>query len=290
MLDRRVSDDRVKRSPMRVMHRISVATSKSRELLSALQANGVPFEADQLICGFDIGECEDYEKYILALCKELHAADIVHTEYDQDEYKAASWYTIRSQWHWSYPQPEEGNAYRKAVYDGACQECGCGRVQKGPFRVKTAPRWGTNKFFAMLYWVEDELFASDTCVELLNKYQITGFEPYDVLDHKAGKKLHGTYQLKVNDSVSKGVVFPGPGIRELHQCQQCGSTIASLDGRPLMWDPLAFRGSKLDVYQSAEMFGSNYGHRKILISKKCYDVLQKEKMARGLVIEPLLFG
>lgn len=272
---------------MKIIHRISVATSKSKELLSVLQANGIHFEENRFVCGFDIGECEDHEKHILELCKALHATDIVHVEYSQDEYQAASWYTVRSQWHWSYPQPEAGNAYRNEVYDMPCQRCGGGRTQKAPFKVKAAPKWGTKRFFAMLYWVEDELFASDRCVELLNKHQIAGFEPYDVLDNRSGKKLQGTYQLKVENRVSKGVMLNGPGIRELRRCKQCGSTILSLDGRPLLWDPLTFSKLTLDMYQSAEMFGSKYGHRKIFISKKCYDVLQKENMTHGLVIEPL---
>lgn len=48
---------------MRVVHRISVATSKTRELLPVLESNGIHFEVNQFVCGFDIGECEDHEKY-----------------------------------------------------------------------------------------------------------------------------------------------------------------------------------------------------------------------------------
>ena len=81
------------------------ATSKSKELLSVLQANGIHFEENRFVCGFDIGECEDHEKHILELCKAFHATDIVHAEYSQDEYQAASWYTVRSQWH--YPNGNE---------------------------------------------------------------------------------------------------------------------------------------------------------------------------------------
>ena len=90
---------------MKIIHRISVATSKSKELLSVLQANGIHFEENRFVCGFDIGECEDHEKHILELCKAFHATDIVHAEYSQDEYQAASWYTVRSQWH--YPNGNE---------------------------------------------------------------------------------------------------------------------------------------------------------------------------------------
>ena len=275
---------------MRVIHRISESTSNARELMELLDLYNVPYDANYGLCSFDIGEREEYEQRILELAQKTHAVDIMHTEYDQAEYEAASWYTLRSMWHWSYPQPEDGFAYRDLVYNIPCKTCECGRSQKDLFRVRFAPKWGPKKYFAMLYWVEDELFAPDKCVEMLRRYQITGFESLDVVHYKRGEKISDLNQLKVTDTIQEGVNKNGPGIRSIGRCPQCGSTLILANGRPLVWDKKAFDGLDKDMYKTSDMFGETSGSHRLLISKRFYSMLQAEKATRSLVIEPVFFS
>ena len=275
---------------MRVIHRISIATSDAKELMELLDLYGVPYDADYGLCAFDIGEREEYEQHILELCRKIHAPDLMHTEYNPAEYKAASWYTLRSMWHWSYPQPEDSFAYLDLVYNIKCRTCRCGKSQKDLFRVRFAPKWGPQKYFAMLYWVEDELFASDKCVEMLKRYQITGFEFLDVLHYKRGEKIPDLNQLKVTNTLPACVDQNGPGIRSIGHCPQCGSTLILENGRPLVWDKKAFVGLNQDVYKTTDMFGENVGSHIIIISKRFYSMLQTEKATRSLVIEPIFFS
>lgn len=255
-----------------------------------LEHYGVPFDMDDFLCSFEIGECEEHERYILEYCRKIHAPDLIHTEYDQAEYDAASWYTLRSTWHWSYPQPEENSAYCDLVYNIPCKTCRCEKEQKGLFRVRSAPKWGPKKYFAMLYWVEDELFASDKCVELLKRYQITGLEFLDVLHYKKSEKIPDLNQLKVTNTIPECIDKQGSGIRSVNHCPQCGSTLLLEDGRPLLWDKKAFDGLQLDAYKTTDMFGERVGSHIILISKRFYSMLQAEKATRSLVIEPVFFS
>lgn len=275
---------------MRVVHRISLTNSEAKDVSKILESYGIPYNAGKFLCSFDIGECEEYEQNILEYCQKNHAVDLMHTEYDQTEYENASWYTLRSMWRWSYPQPESKHEYRDLVYNFLCTTCECGKSQKDLFRVRCAPKWGTKKYFAMLYWIGDELFASDKCVEMLQRYQITGFEFLDVLHYKKGEKIPDLNQLKVTNAIPESVDKNGPGIRSIGHCPQCGSTLILANGRPLMWDKRAFDGLEHDVYKTTDLFGETFGSHRLLISKRFYSMLQAEKATRSLVIEPVFFS
>lgn len=69
-------------------------------------------------------------------------------------------------------------------------------------------------------------------VEMLKRYQITGFESLDVLHYKRGEKIPDLNQLKVTDTIPESVDKNGPGIRSIGHCPQCGSTLILGNGRP----------------------------------------------------------
>jgi hypothetical protein len=109
-------------------------------------------------------------------------------------------------WHHGYPQPANNSGYLQATYDltSYCA-CGTGARQNGPFRVKSAPRWG-RRTILQLNWVYDEYFVPP-------EVWVSVFEPFGVnkrpvVLHSSGKELDSMVQLVVGQDVevdTKGV-------------------------------------------------------------------------------------
>lgn len=67
------------------------------------------------------------------------------TTFTKVELSAASWLRVRSNWHWSYPQPESG--YESVTYaPGFCTKYSSGKVQTAPFRMKITQNRASGTF------------------------------------------------------------------------------------------------------------------------------------------------
>jgi len=114
---------------------------------------------DEILSAVDISENDPHWEEISRLLRLDHNTYLSETRFSKSELLGADWLTVRSQWHYDYPQPED--RYTEITYseEDFCSNCGIGLVQKDCFRFKRTPKWGKRNF-CTTNWVYDELFAS----------------------------------------------------------------------------------------------------------------------------------
>jgi hypothetical protein len=120
----------------------------------------------------------------------------VNTIYDKRELNEVDILVYTGSWTNGYPQPEETREWMFDVYDttGFCSECGCGCVQKAPFKIRRPVNW-KNKHVFDLEWVHDEMFVKKEIYEQL--FKPLGVCYWPVLLFKKDIILEDTVQLKI---------------------------------------------------------------------------------------------
>ena len=110
-------------------------------LTNYIQNNNVKHTFGEIVCSVDICEDDPHWNEILPLLERKHNTYISETKFSKSECAVAEWLTMRSQWHYDYPQPE--NQYTKVTYaeDSLCanRDCGIGLIQQDCFRLKKDP-------------------------------------------------------------------------------------------------------------------------------------------------------
>lgn len=97
-----------------------------------------------------------------------------------------------------YPMPDDGQ-YKELTYDltNYNEESGTGLVQKSPFRIKSEPKWSSNKLFE-LYWVRDEFFVHPDIYESI--FKPLGMGCWPVLKTRKEIVLDTVVQLKIPET------------------------------------------------------------------------------------------
>ena len=200
---------------------------------------------------------------------------------------------ILSKWNPGYPQPEDDfteDKYKDATYriSMECEECCRGVIQKGLFRVKKEPRWGSKHFF-MLNWVPSELLVRSESARVLMNAGIKGFEVKDVIINSKNTVAEEVKQIFITEELEEGLIV-NEGIKTVDVCPTCGNIQYIGSGRPKKFKKEIFENIEVDIIKTREVFGFGIlNNRKIIISKKFYEVIKGNNMDRSLEIEPLMF-
>lgn len=273
---------------MEVSKHICFQEEKVPQLERYLRDNNIVYKTGD-ISTLDIYESNPHWAYIANLVEYNNLFCLSETIFSEDELSSAEWLTVRSQWRFGYPQPENDFEYESYTYtrDNSCRQCGCGLRQIDSFRIKKPPKWG-KRCFAELNWVGDELFVSDYAKSMLNIGSISGISFLPVKNKKGIEIFSDISQLVVSVILEEGLVRNRQSIRAIEECSQCGSNKYILSGIGM----LAFRRecfiNKPDIVKTSEFFGSgHYATHKIIVRQNVYKLIVANRMDRGLVFQPI---
>jgi hypothetical protein len=197
---------------MEIIHRISLnADDESRDELRAL---GVLVEEG--FVAFEVAESDARWPQLARWCAKRDATDIVDTRFSREEEDAATWLQWMGEWIAGYPQPEKNSAYLEASFDLSqyCEQCGMGRVQKAPLRLKAEPKWGKRSFL-QVNWIFDVLFTPPAVWEAV--FRPAGVERLEVLDTRGKVALANVVQLVLPEADSALATSARTG----EECQAC---------------------------------------------------------------------
>jgi hypothetical protein len=258
---------------MRIIHRIAVHAGRQeqRELASL----GV-----EVVVGIALFEVDESHPSWPALARWIAAREVsdnIRTEFTEHDLDAATWFELGTVCERGYPQPEK--SFRSVTYDlsAHCSNCGVGRVQKAPFRMKGEQRWVKNGIMR-LHWVHDEYFVAPEVWRDVLKPLGIGARP--VLSTR-GKELERVVQLvSCDDEVN--VSLEGCAYEVCGVCNRVRYDIIQRGHfPPLRSEP---RGH---LVRTAQPFGSGaYAYHPVLISQACYRALRKHKV-QGAVFTPV---
>lgn len=249
--------------------------------------NDIPYEYGEIVSAVDISENDPHWSELSRLLKLENRTYLSETKFSKKELLSAEWLTVRSQWHYDYPQPE--SRYKEITYtnEHSCPECGIGLVQQDSFRFKRTPKWGRRNF-CMTNWVYDEFFVSPKAKELLESGDLQGFAFVGVLNKSGKETLQDIYQMQIPGILPEGIVDSSENIREILNCPVCGKRKFRSNGRGQFVFKREIFENAPDFVKSQERFGRGLiAARLIFISQKAYRFLTENKLDSSLVFEPI---
>lgn len=212
---------------------------------------------------------------------------LVEKVYTQNELDNFEWFELRSSYRLGYPQPEED--FRHITYnnDNFCNKCGSGLIQKDSFYINKLPKFKSRNFFQP-FWIEDELFASNKVVEKFMEEDITGIEFIEVKKYRKNETIENVMQLKVNTILPKGLIVNYDDYEKEINCSKCGTNKYILKGSTVLKFKRNLFNDVPDFVKTFEQFGEGWiCTRNIIVSKRVYDVINANKLGRGLIFEPI---
>lgn len=249
--------------------------------------NGIRYEYGEILSAVDISENDPHWAELSRLLKLENKTYLSETKFSKEELWEAEWLTVRSQWHYDYPQPE--NRYTELTYSGeqSCSNCGMGLVQQDSFRFKRTPKWGRRNF-CMTNWVYDEFFVSPKAKDLLEASDLKGFSFLNVLNKSGKEVLADIYQMQIPYILQQGLDTSSDRIKKVSNCPVCEKRKFLGNGR----GQFIFKKEALlnapDFVKSAEQFGSGLiASRLILVSHDAYKFIIENKLDSSLVFEPI---
>jgi len=241
---------------------------------------------DEILSAVDISENDPHWEEISRLLRLDHNTYLSETRFSKSELLGADWLTVRSQWHYDYPQPED--RYTEITYseEDFCSNCGIGLVQKDCFRFKRTPKWGKRNF-CTTNWVYDELFASTKAKELLEESNLQGFSFLPVKNKNGREFLADIYQMQISHILPEGM-DPTVFIAETLDCSACGKRKFLSNSRgQFVFKKETFEGAP-DFVKSTERFGSGLiASRLVFVNQAAYRFITDNKLGSSLVFEPI---
>ena len=249
--------------------------------------NGIRYEYGEIVSAVDISEKDPHWSELSRLLKLENNTYLSETKFSKEELFKAEWLTMRSKWHYDYPQPEDHYTEMTYSEENACSNCGMGLVQKDSFRLKRTPKWGRRNF-CMTNWVYDELFASPKAKELLDLSDLNGFTFLNVLNKSGREVLADIYQMQIPYIMPEGIETSSNCIEKVSNCPACGrKKFLSNERGQFIFKKEALLDAP-DFGKSAEQFGSGLtASRLILISHDAYKFIIENKLDSSLVFEPV---
>jgi len=251
---------------MRVVHRISVTSSKAAPL-SALGLQVVA--AGSLLVSFEVDESDPSWAVVEAWVRSHGAVDVPMTRFSAGELDGASWLELVADWHRGYPQPENDFGYLQVTFDDACRVCDVGRRQVEAFQLKGEPKWGRRNVL-QLNWVFDEFFVTPELWSLV--FEPIGVTARPVVDRK-GSVLQTVVQLVVDAEVDVDT----DGLA-CHVCDVCGQVKFPVTTRGFSPEPRDLSVSA-PLARSRQWFGSGaQASREVVVSQE----LRRALVAAGI--------
>ncbi|MBV6643410.1 MAG: hypothetical protein KI791_22000 [Cyclobacteriaceae bacterium] len=222
--------------------------------------------------GHDVFQMDEDDNYfkLKEMLARWGASDWVGTVFDKNDLKNAEHLNILSKWLNDYPQPE--NNYKETCFDlsNYCSDCGIGKVQKAPLRLKRDPNWGKKQTFS-LNWILDEIFVrKDYYDEVLKPL---GVDSMEVMLHKKDTPSETTVQLKIPVSNSELELLGYP----MEECTSCRRKKYLPITRGFF--PNFMLEEHLSIFKSKEYFGSGgAADNKIIVSNQLYKMFSKDRV------------
>ena len=272
---------------MRIKHHLST-NDYDGSLIEYLKYKNIKYQYVEFVklVSFDVYEDQDVWVYVEPLISKYKMVDLESCEFSKKEIFSAERLYLWSRWYWDYPKPDIDGGYKSITYELGrdCSQCGVGKVQHAPFRVKGEPNWGA-RHVLRLYWIYDELFVKPEVYEKLSQAGIQGVEIEHVINHENGSELKTLKQIKIDTTLKSG--FTTEPSTTVLKCNKCGKVKYLASTR----EPRAFQKDTFtnapDFVKSDEYFGDGASaNRLIIVSHRVFEVFEKEKW-KGAVFEPL---
>ena len=205
--------------------------------------------------------------------------------YNRQELTSAPWLAVRSTWYKYYPEPQDDFGYLQTTYGNThtCNWCQKGATQKQSFVIRNKPNFGPRHFLT-LNWVWDQLFVSNKVIEVFEENNIKGADFWPVYS-RSGIEYDNTKQLYVPTLLKPGLCEES--IEKYHICKECQYKGMKLNPGFIYFKSQAFDGVDTDIVKSFENTGWCWKTRLTIISQNLYKVLQDNKLAKGLIFDPI---
>lgn len=255
-----------------------------KHLIDYLQKHNIPFDGEYGI--LEIYESNPHWNYVEKYARQKDLSVLSETIFSKEELQKAEWLTVRSTWHYEYPQPENDNRYLEITYKNGCRKCGCGLNQSDAFRMKKPPKWG-KRHFLMMNWVGDELFVDEIAKSFLQKeFPYLSFRE---VKNKSGNEAYSSvFQLVISTLPSEGIIEQQRHIRQVLVCPDCGRKKYHPNGEGMLQMHRSVFENAPDIVKTAEWFGWGCGaDREIIINKKMYRFLLVHHLEKCLSFSPI---
>ena len=258
------------------------------ELWEYIQKNNVPVKhkEDDHIASIELYSSNPHWTAIEAILKRTGKSWLSDTIFTKEELQSAPWLRVRTTWRTGYPQPMDAYEYETITYsrNNYCTECGIGLEQIDAFRIKKVPSWGRRHFFS-LFWVEDELFVSETVKKAFKDNGITGVSFVPVKDRTGNNELEGIFQFQILNILDEGLIDDPRNLRSSVLCSKCGRRKSmSNEGIMVQFKHHVFRDVP-DVVKTGDYFGvagNKSPAREIIINQKTYQTIVKNQLEKML--------
>jgi len=246
---------------------------------------------------------EDNPRFI-EMTAELTAFGIepqIGTVYDKDDIAKANWFYIFTG-EYQYPQPEAEFGYLRATYnlDHYCSNCGIGRMQNAPFRLKTTPKQPNNQFWG-LHWVHDAVFIRSQAKRILEMEHVREISFSKPVLHKKGEEVEDLWQMHIQTELGQGIddynlskeiceyiedkesIEVGPP-KLIHYCGRIKYNFPRRGA--ITFSQSSFQNMP-DIVRSHEWFGSGgKAMQLVIVSKRIKQLVEKNKL-KGLSFAPI---
>ena len=263
---------------MQITHRISVGSTAQvrRELAAMGWLVGTGDATTGNVVTFEVDESHSNWGALSAWIARNGAGDFIVTTFSKSEIGAAAWLELQPDWHWSYPQPEDG--YEAETYDLSeyCEHCGLGLKQRAPFRMRGEPKWG-RRGILQLNWIFDEYFVTPDVWASI--FRPLGVSSMQVTDAK-GRELKTVVQLGINERV--GIATEGLDSEVCPKCRRTKYLPVTRGPFPaLVGEP------SIPVIKTSTYFGSGASaHAAVLVSQGAARALAAGNI-RGASVRPV---
>jgi len=200
---------------VKILHRITITADSGIQN----QLRGLGIEVEQGFVTFEIDESNVSWPELEPMLSAWQAVDVVTTKFTKSELKKATNLRMAPSWQHGYPQPDDDFGYLTASYDltDYCAECGVGKRQIAPFRMKGEPKWG-KKHILQLNWIFDEFFILPEVWE--STFQSIGVGRRPVIDHRTGQELRTVVQIDITATAASALQIAVDQPSET--CTSCG--------------------------------------------------------------------
>lgn len=277
---------------MRITNHIGFSKERYPILWKYIQDNAIPADHSdgEDIAAIDIHSEDPHWPWIMDYVATHNMLCLFDMEFTKKELREAQWLSVRTTWRYGYPEPSDGCKYENITYtkECYCSNCGTGLTQIDSFRMKTIPKWGQRHFYAP-FWIEDELFISETAKKLLENSDLTGITFLPVKNKKGTEELPGVWQLSIPTILDEGLVEDDRFLKKVTLCPCCGKKKYCQNGKAQAIYRNGIFEDAPDFVKSGDCFGGmpKISAREIIISQKAYRFLADNKLDKGLLFYPI---
>lgn len=292
---------------MRIQHRY-LTFEKNERLLALLEELSIRYKVDErsldetiplYILEFFLYEDNPMFSMMKERLQQFEIKPQIGTVYEEEDLTKANWFYIAAAGY-QYPQPENEFGYRRATFNlnNFCENCGIGKHQNAPFRLKTMPKQYNSQFWG-LHWEHDAIFVRNETRSLLDAENIKGISFSRPVLNKNDQEVKDLWQMHIQTELEAGLDSHNllteiceyadhkesrEDIKLVHYCGRIKYNFPHRGGITI--NELAFQNMP-DIVRSHEWFGSGGMALQLPIaSKRVKEIVEKNKL-RGLTFIPI---